>query len=85
MMNLIPRQCEMKTIIEELSSTGNLNKEVIHSLFTCHFVKPPHMLNGGSIPLPFSRKPIFSEYITSLYTQDSNYVRTIECFKFTIE
>ena len=32
MMNLIPRQCEMKTIIEEPSSTGNLNKVVIHSL-----------------------------------------------------
>ena len=25
MMNLIPQQCEMKTIIEEPSSTGNLN------------------------------------------------------------
>ena len=74
----------MKTIIKELSSTGNFNKKVIHSLFTCYFVNPPHMLNGGSIPLPFSRKPIFCDYITSLYTQYSNYVRKIECFKFTI-
>ena len=42
MRNLIPRQCEMKTIIEEPSSTGYLNK-VIHSLFTCYFVNtPPH-------------------------------------------
>ena len=49
----------MKTIIEEPSSTGNLNKVVIHSLFTCYFVNTPQMLNGGSIPLPFCRKPVF--------------------------
>ena len=52
-MNLIPWQCEMKTIIEEPPSTGNLNKVVIHSIFTCYFVKTPHMLNGGSVPLSF--------------------------------
>ena len=45
MMNLIPRQCEMKTIIEELSSTGNLNKLGFHSLFTCYFVNTPHMFS----------------------------------------
>ena len=39
MMNPILRQCEMKTIIEELASTENLTKIVIHSLFTCYF--PP--------------------------------------------
>ena len=49
----------MKTIIEEPSSTGNLNKVVIHSLFTCYFVNTPHMLRGGSIPLPFCRNPYF--------------------------
>ena len=43
----------MKTIIEEPSSTGNLNKVVIHSQLTCYFVNTPHMLNGGSVPLPF--------------------------------
>ena len=34
-MNLISRQCEMKTIIESPSSTGNLNKVVfsVHVLF----------------------------------------------------
>ena len=61
MMKLIPRQCEMKTIIEEPSSTGNLNKEVILSLFTCYFVNTPHMLNGGSIPLYFCWKSVFCE------------------------
>ena len=61
MMNLLPRQCEMKTIIEEPSSTGNLNKAVIHSLSTCYFVNTPLMLNGGSISLPFCRKPVFCE------------------------
>ena len=49
MMNPIPRQCEMKIIIEEPSSTGKLNKVNIHSLFTCYSVNTPHMLNGGSI------------------------------------
>ena len=39
----------MKIIIEEPSPTGNLNKIVIHSLFTCYFVNTPRMLNGGSI------------------------------------
>ena len=43
----------MKIIIKEPSSTGNLNKAVIHSLFTSYFVNTPDMLNGGSIPLPF--------------------------------
>ena len=43
----------MKIIIEEPSSTGKLNKVVIHSLFTCYSVNTPHMLNGGSKPLPF--------------------------------
>ena len=51
----------MKTIIEEPSSTGNLNKVVIHSLFKCDFVNTPHMLNGGSIQLPFCRNPVFCE------------------------
>ena len=51
MMNLIPRQYEMKTIIEEPSFTGN--KVVIHSLFTGYFVNTPYMLNIGSISLPF--------------------------------
>ena len=60
-MNLIHWQCEMKTLIEEPSSTGNLNKVVIHSLFTCYFVNTPHMLNGGSKPLLFRRKPVFCE------------------------
>ena len=59
MMNLIPRPCEMKTIIEEPSSAENLNKVVIHSLFTCYFVNTPNMPNGVSIPLPFCRKPVF--------------------------
>ena len=49
----------MKTIIEEPSSTENLNKEVIHSLFTCYFVNIPHLLNGWSIPLPFVGNPYF--------------------------
>ena len=61
MMNRIPRQYEMKTIFEEPSSTENLNKVVIHCLFTCYFVNTPHMLNEGSIPLPCCRKPIFCE------------------------
>ena len=61
MMNLIPRQCEMKTIIEEPSSTGYLNKVLIHSLSTCYFLNTPLMLNGGSISLPFCRKPVFCE------------------------
>ena len=85
MMNLIPRQCEMKTIIEEPSSTGNLNNVVIYSLSTCYIVNTPLVLYGGSIPLPFCRKPVFCEFITPLYTQDSNYVRKIECFKLTNE
>ena len=34
----------MKIIIEEPSSTGKLNKVVIHSLFTCYSVNTPHML-----------------------------------------
>ena len=85
MVNLMPRQCKKKTIIEEPSPTGNLNKVVFHSLFTCYFVNTPHMLNGGSMPLPFCRKPVFCEYITSLYTQHSNYVRKMECFMLTIE
>ena len=51
----------MKTIIEEPSSTENLNKEVIYSLFICYFVNIPHILNGWSIPLPFCRKPVFRE------------------------
>ena len=59
MMNLIPRQCERKTIIGEPSSTGNLNKVVIHSLSTRYFVNTPLILNGGSISFPFCRKPIF--------------------------
>ena len=59
MTNLIPRQYEMKTIIEEPSSTGNLNKVVIHSLFTCYFVNTSHMFKGGSIAFPFCRKPVF--------------------------
>ena len=85
MMNLIPRQCEMKTLIGEPSSSGNLNQVVIHSLYTCYFVNTPLMLNCGSISFPFCRKPVFYEYITPLYTQDSNYVRKIECFKLTHE
>ena len=84
-MNLLPRQCEMKTIIEETSSTANLNKVVIHCLSTCYFVNTPLMLNGGSISFPFCRKPVFCEQITPLYTQDSNYIRQIECFKSTRE
>ena len=43
----------MKTIIEEPSSTENLNKVGIHSLFTCYFVNTSDMLNGGYIPLPY--------------------------------
>ena len=58
MMNLIPQQCEMEAIIEELSSTGNFNEVVIHSLFICYFINTPHMLNGGSIPLPFCQNPV---------------------------
>ena len=84
-INLIPRQCEMKTIIEEMSSTGNLNKVVIHSLFICYFVNTPHVLNGESIPLPFCRKPVFCELITFLYTRHSKCVRQIECFNLPIE
>ena len=61
MMNPIPRQYELKTIIEEPSFTGNLNKVVIHSLFTCYFVNTSHMLNIGSVLLSFSRKPVFCE------------------------
>ena len=61
MMNVVPRQCEMKTIIEEPSSTENVSKVVIHSLFTCYFVNTPRMLNGGSIPFPVSRKSAFCE------------------------
>ena len=54
MTNLLPRQYAMKTIIEESSSMGNLNKVVIHSLHVhMLFVNTPHMLNYGSIPLPF--------------------------------
>ena len=60
-MNLIPWQCEMKTIIEEPSSTGNLNKVVIRSLSMCYFVNTPLMLNGESISFPFCLKPIFCE------------------------
>ena len=75
----------MRTIIEEPSSTGKSNKEVIHSLFTCNFVYTPHMLNGGSRPLPCCRKPVLCELIMSLYTQDSNYVRKIGYCKLTIE
>ena len=85
MMNLIPQQCEMKTIIEKSSSTGNSNEGVIRSLFTCYFENTPHMLNGGSRLLPFCRKPVFCEYIPSFYTRHLNHVRKIECFKFTIE
>ena len=66
-MNVIPRQCEMKTIIEEPSSTGNLNKVVIHSLFTCYFVNTPYMLNGGSVPLPFCQNTVFVNKLR-LYT-----------------
>ena len=84
-MNLIPRQCGMKTIIDDPSSTGNLNKIVIHSLFKCNFVNTHHMLNDGSVPLPFCRNPLFCEKITSLYTKHSNYVKTIECFNLTNE
>ena len=51
----------MKTIIEEPSSTGNLNKVVTHSLSTCYFVNTPLVLNGGSISFPFCRKPVFYE------------------------
>ena len=51
----------MKTIIEEPSSMGNLNKVVIHCLSTCYFVNTPLMLNGGSISFPFCRKPVFCE------------------------
>ena len=58
-MNLIHRQCEMKMIIKEPSSTWNLNTVVIHSLFTCYSVNTPHMLNGGSIPLLLCQKPVF--------------------------
>ena len=47
----------MKILIKKPSSTGNLTKVVIHSLFTCYFVNTTNMLNGGSIPLPFCRKP----------------------------
>ena len=67
MMNLITRQCEMKTTIEEPSSTGNLNKVVFHTLFTCYFVNTPHILNGGSLPLPFCGNPYFVNKL-GLYT-----------------
>ena len=49
----------MKTIIKRPSSTGNSNKVVIHSLFTCHFVNTPHKLNGGYMPLLFVGNPYF--------------------------
>ena len=65
----------MKTIIEEPSSTGNLNKVVIHSLFAWFFLNIPNMLNGGSISLPFCRKPVFCKYIMSLYIKHSNNVK----------
>ena len=62
MMNEILQQCEMKTTIEDPSSTGNLNETGIHSLFTCYFVNTPHMPNGGSfLPLPFCGNPVFCE------------------------
>ena len=51
----------MMTIIEEPSSTGNLNKVGIHSLSKCYFVNTPLMFNGGSISFPFCRKPVFCE------------------------
>ena len=51
----------MKTINEEPSSTGNLNKVAIHSLFTCYFVNTPHMIYGGSAPLPFCWNHAFCE------------------------
>ena len=44
---ILPLQCEIKTIYEELSSTGNLNEGAINSLLTCYFVNLPHMKNGG--------------------------------------
>ena len=37
----------------------NLNGRVIHPLLTCYFENLPRMLNGGSVPLPFRRKPVF--------------------------
>ena len=82
-MNLIPRLCEKKIIIEEPSSTENLNKVVIHSLSMCYFVNTPLMLNGGSISLPFCRKLVFCKLITPLYTMDSNHVRNNESFNLT--
>ena len=51
----------MKTIIEEPSSKGNLNKVVIHSLSTCYFVNTPLKLKSGSISFPFCRKAVFYE------------------------
>ena len=56
----------MKTIIEEPSPTGNLNKIAIHSLFKRYFVNTSHMLNGGSIPLPSVGNPYFVNKL-SLY------------------
>ena len=41
------------------------------------------MLNGMTTPLPFCRKLVFCKQRTSLYTQHSNYVRKIECFKIS--
>ena len=58
----------MKTSIEEPSYTGNLNKVFIRFLFTCYFVNTPHMLNDGSILLPFYRNPVFFFKTLRLYT-----------------
>ena len=49
------------SIIENPSSTGNLNNVVFHSLSTCYFVNTPHMLNDWSISLPFGRNSVFCE------------------------
>ena len=75
----------MKTIIEEPSSTGNLNKQSSYS-FSVHmlFLNTPNMLTGGFMELIFCRKTVFCEWITSSYTHDSNYSRKIGCFKLTI-
>ena len=56
---ILPLQCKIKTIHEKSSSTGNLNAGPFHSMLTCYFVNLPHIRNGGFIPLPCSRKPVF--------------------------
>ena len=57
----------MKTIIEKPSSTGNLNKVVIHSLFTCYFVNTPTCLLVGLYHCLFVGTPYFVNKLR-LYT-----------------